>query len=220
MSLSCSIWLISTLLVGCTQKSDLGNVGVEIDVVARKSLQTEHRKIASKENPARASLVRMLNWHRQHDSIILKLQNDIVELRSKRDDRPIGSLDLKLYQDTLFIGQFRYRVSIQKLNSYLDYIKSSKFFTDRYIKQLRFSALKNDSGLVEMNINDGIVPGFDFEWVTRSQEWQIFTGEPDTITWVERSISDSLVCLYPIFADSTWGTFKLTRSGKKWLIDK
>ncbi len=183
----------------------------------------EQEVLAPKDSEPRKTLVAMLNWHRENHSTFGRLQDEIVVFQVQGSDSTITTRDgYKLYEtDSVLYKRLYYRVSKTNLERYLSFLKSSGYFTDNYLDSWRRHAAKNDSFMVQNPANDGPPSGFEFEWITYSQQWEAVTANPDTLTWYQSIRSDSSLRL-------SWSTqgvlgssagYVLVRNNGRWLID-
>lgn len=122
-----------------------------------------------------------------------------------------------------------YSVNLAATERYLSYLKHSGTISDKYIQTWRTYFKKCDDYLKEHPQYDGAPEGFEFDFITFSQE---YTGEdiiehPTLILWegLENSATVKIEFVeHPTTKTSSWGlTFKLSRyetpSGNQWLID-
>jgi hypothetical protein len=199
-------------------------VQVVLLIACTSNIEAQSKEqLALPESGPRIALVKMLDWHRMNDSTLSFLQNDIIIFQFIDSDSTTTYHELRksaLWEDTLFMKKLYYRASKPNLERYLAFVKKSGFFTNNFIEKLREHALHYDSLLVEHPQNDGPPAGFSYEWLTHSQEWDMFTSKPDSIPWIEKQLSDTTMLLIWRISDYEEKSFQLTRQGSTWAISK
>ena len=110
-----------------------------------------------------------------------------------------------------------YKVNFNKLDLYLEKLKSSGYLSNGYISNLRNYVKNCNSKMIKNSQTDGPPEGLDFDLVLATQEVDDTLAKIDQIIFNQVEINkDTAVVKIKLVYDLT---FKLKKVNGKWLID-
>lgn len=154
----------------------------------------------SDDQAAVQSIIDFYKWYRDQPSI----QNCLV-LNSCNEE----------FDSTKF-----YAVDFKATESYLEKLKRSGYVSDKYIVYWRDYFKTCDENFKKDPVNDGIADGFDYDFVTNSQDFEeeLNTVEKAKAVGITKLEGKKTVTLQ--FTTGSTLTFEMSMAEGRWYIDK
>ncbi|MBI2416497.1 MAG: hypothetical protein HYV28_01040 [Ignavibacteriales bacterium] len=193
MKLILKIFIISFFLTCCVNTITCGNSVIKYENLTQNIDPTQAAEITALD---------FMKWYKKnYDSIIaIEMVNNLPNTKN--------------YDSTKF-----YSVNFAGTEKYLNYLKSSGYVSDKYLDYWRANFKKSENNFKKHPVNDGIVEGFEYDFVLLTQEIEDALRMIETAKVVKGKIQNGKAEVH-LKLDKSWiYNYKLSFNGKKWLID-
>jgi hypothetical protein len=154
----------------------------------------------SSDQKAVQTIIDFYKWYRDHQSI----QNCLVSNACN-----------ETFDSTKF-----YCVDFNATEKYLDALKQSGYISDQYISYWRGYFKKCDENFKKYPVNEGVPEGFDYDFVTNSQDFEeeLKTIEKAKASEITNLKEKKIITLK--FATGSTLTFELSMAEGRWYIER